>query len=104
MHPCLFTKTETSDNSFQRHWKCLRCGYVSTSEEKPVRVCKKLPLGDKVEWFLTQIGLSKERFRWIKNMVFNIFRQKRKPLDQEGCLCEFRQEWLNKLDDRWLLS
>lgn len=105
MSTCLFIKKEIP-NSFRRNWVCLRCGYTSNStdmDNQPIRNCNKLAWGDKVEWLLSQVGLTKEVFRIIKNQLFNIFRKNKKAPEDEGCLCDYRQKWLNKWHEKWLL-
>lgn len=54
---------------------------------RPTRATKRL--GDRVEFALTSVGVTKERWQAVKASL-NL---------PPTCRCEARQKWLNKLDE-----
>ncbi len=72
-------------------WTCRRCGYAFKlkSANPPNKRCKVLGLGDKVEWVLSRLGITKARVSHV------VQKFTRKP----SCGCSQRQEALNELGD-----
>lgn len=74
--------------------ECPRCGWhaITETDEPLHHVCgqkEHVPLGDKLESFLTEHGITKERYiEWKKKYKLG-----------EGCGCDWRREVLNHLDE-----
>lgn len=72
-------------------WACCRCGYAfkSRSANPPHKKCAVLGWGDKVEWLLSKVGITKARVTKVTKAITG------KPT----CGCSKRQQTLNEIGE-----
>lgn len=90
---CAFIEIEQPNERGKRRVKCSRCGLTLAPTGSPLdrihAVCSVPGWGDRVEWCLSWLGITVDRWRWVKSLF---------GVKSESCdPCKRRKELLNKL-------